>query len=155
MINETIYEDGSGGQIYSLNNDIARTDGLATLAYLEMFSGNVKASTVKENNIGELRKDWWGNDSNGNANEWINSETERTLQNVELSSSSISRIRQSVEKDLKTLEQYGEIEVEVTLPGINKVQIKVTINEPSQKESNTLILIWDASKKEIIQNIIL
>lgn len=153
MINETIYEDGNGGQLYPLNNDIARTDGLATLAYLEMFSGNVEADTVKENNIGELRKDWWGNDSNGNSNEWINSETERTLQNIELSSASIARIRQSVIKDLKDLEQFGKIDVEVTLPGINKVQIEVTINEPSKKESNTLILIWDASKKEIIQNI--
>lgn len=155
MINETIYENGNGGQIYSLNNDIVRTEGLATLAYLEMFSGNIEASTVRENNVGELRKDWWGNNSNGNANDWINSETERTLQNIELSSSSISKIRQSVIKDLKDLEIYGKIDVEVTLPGINKAQIKVIINEPSQKESNVLILIWDASKKEIIENIIL
>lgn len=155
MINETIYEDGNGGMLYNLNNDIARTESLNMLAYLEMFGGNKEASTKKENVQGQLRKDWWANDTSESSDKWINSETERTLSGIELSGRSIAKIKQSVVKDLKQLEQYGEIEVTVTLPGINKVKILVTIKEPSRKNSNTLIFIWDATKKEIIENIIL
>ena len=155
MVNEAIYEDGNGGQIYPLNNDIARTESLYVLAYLEMFGGNVGANTTRENNAGELRQDWWGNDSNANSETWVNSETERVLKGSELSSSSIARIRQAVVNDTKSLKQYGKVEVAVSLPRVNTVQIKVIIREPRKKDSNALILIWDATKQEIIeQNII-
>lgn len=151
MVNETIYEDGNGGQLYSLNNDIAKTEGLQMLAYLKMFGGNINASTVKDNNIGELRLDWWGNDTSENSDKWINSETERTLRGIELSGSSIAKIKQSVENDCKSLSKYGKIDVAVTLPGINKVKIVISITEPGNKESNSLIIIWDATKNEIIE----
>lgn len=151
MVNETIYEDGNGGQLYLKNNDIARTDSLYHLAYLEMFSGNVEADTLNENNPGELRLDWWGNDQTENSSTWINSQTERVLRNVELGSRSLARIRQAVENDIEDLAVYGETEVTVTLPAVNKVSIKVSIKEPGKKQANTLILIWDSTKREIIE----
>lgn len=151
MINESIYESGDGGNLVNLNNDIARTDGLATLSYLRMFGGNVNESTQRENTPGEFRFDWWGNKSSDNSESWLNSETEKTLRGIELSGAAIVKIRQSVEKDLKILEQYGEFSVVVTLPSVNSVQITTTIKEPSRKDSNTLIVIWNATKKEIIE----
>lgn len=155
MINESIYESGNGGNLISQNNDIVMTEGLATLAYLKMFSGNVDADTKSDNNLGELRLDWWGNDTNENSDNWINSNTERILKGIELTGSSIAKIKQSVVNDLKPLEKYGKVEVSVTLPFINRAQINVSIKEPTKKDSNSLIVIWDATKKEIIEQKIL
>lgn len=154
-INETIYEDGNGGQLYNQNNDIVRTESLFTLAYLQLFSGNKEESTVKNRNVGGFNGDWWANDKSESSDKWINSETERTLRGIELSGSSIAKIKQSVVKDTKELEQYGEVEVSVTLPRINAVKIEIKIKEPSKKDSNTLIFIWDATKKEVIEQLTL
>jgi len=150
-VNETIYEDGNGGQLLLQNNDIAQTESLSTLAYLLMFGGNVEGLTKKENNVGELSLDWWGNNKNTNSSTWINSETEKTLRGIALSSGSRSIITDSVKKDITSLEEYGEVEVEVTLPRLNRVQITITIKEPGAKKSKRLILIWDATKSEIIE----
>ena len=155
MINESIYEDGNGGQKFIKNNDIATTESLATLSYIAMFGGNKEASTVKENVVTELNFDWWGNYRTDPSSKWINSETERLLQGIALTSGTRIDIENAAKRDLKKLEQYGDVEVSVTFPNINQVKIEVTIIEPSIKNSNRLIVIWDATKNEVIeQNLI-
>src|SRR6056297_540341 len=103
MLNYLIYEDGNGGQLSLSNNDIQRSESLYMLAYLNMFGGNVEASTVRNNPDGVLRQDWWGNDSELNSDTWINSETERTLRGIALNSANLEVIKQAVEKDNESL----------------------------------------------------
>ena len=150
MINESIYEDGNGGQLLLKNNNIAQTSSIYTLAYLKMFGGNIEASTVKNNVVGAIRNDWWGNDVNENSSEWINSETERTLKGIALTTKNIYRIQQAVKKDLKSLEEFGAIEISITYPDINRVSIEILIKEPERKDNNRLIVIWDNTKNEIV-----
>lgn len=151
MLNFTLFESGNGGQMVLRNNEILQTRSLATLAYLLMFGGNREAITQKDNQPGELKFDWWGNDPDQNSKTWVNSTTEQLLYGIEISSASLFRIQSAVEKDVKTLEQYGKVSVEVTFPAINKIQITITIKEPSVKNEQSLNVIWDASRNEIIE----
>ncbi len=151
MLNNSIYEDGNGGQLYLKSYDIMQTESLATLAYLLMFGGNVEAETKKENETGALRYDWWGNDPNDNSSNWINSRTERTLKGIELSSSSRYKIKEAVKYDLKRLEDYGDIDIEVSFTNVNRIAIDITISEPSQTQNTSLKIVWDATQSEIIE----
>lgn len=151
MLNISLFEDGNGGQMVLKNNEIIQTSSLATLAYIAMFGGNVEAETQKENAPGELKFDWWGNDPTKPSTTWINSQTERVLRGIEISSSSLFTIQQAVENDVKSLEEFGDITVVVTFPGLNKVQIVITISEPSIKKNTRLSLVWDATRSEIIE----
>lgn len=150
-LNKSIYEDGNGGQLLLKSNEIAQTGSLATLAYLLMFGGNVEAETEKENKPGELKDDWWGNDSRLSSDTWINSKTEKVLRGITTTSSSIIKIQSSIKSDLKQLEQFGEITIGVTFPNINRIAINITISEPNKKQDSRLTLVWDASRSEIIE----
>lgn len=154
MINITIYEDGNGGQLYNKNNDLATTQSLNTLVYLALFSGNIEESTVRDNIIGELNNDWWGNDRNSLSSTWINSETERILRGIELNSSSLYEIEQAVKQDTKKLQEYGTVNIDIEIIGINKVKISVNIEQPGRKNPR-LELIWDNTRNEIIEYITL
>lgn len=155
MQNNSIFEDGNGGQLVLRNNEIVQTNSLATLAYLNMFGGNVDAETQKENEVGELRFDWWGNDSTQNSSTWINSRTERILRGIEISSSARFKILEAVKYDNKSLEQYGSLGFEVTFPSPNRVKIVITISEPAKKRNQSLSIIWDATRNEVIEKNIL
>lgn len=154
MINYTIYEDGNGGQLYWKNNDIQITKSLSTLAYIYMFGGNIESDTVRNNEIGNLRFDWWGNSIENNSSKWMNSETERTLRGIDLTVSSRIKIEQSVKQDLKRLEKYGNVDVVVAITGLNKLEIQITITQPNNNKNEKLLIVWDATKNEIIDKII-
>lgn len=151
MQNESLYEDGNGGQLFLRNFEIIQTEGLATLAYLKMFGGNVEANTKKENLPGEILEDWWGNNPTDNSSKWINSNTERILRGVELTNQNLANIKEAVKKDLKSLEVYGKIEINISYPLLNTVKINIQIKEPTKKDSNSLILLWDATRNEVIE----
>lgn len=151
MLNNSIYEDGNGGQLVLKNNEIVQTRSLATLAYLLMFGGNVEAETKKENAPGELKFDWWGNDPNLPSSTWINSRTEKTLRGIEISSSSRYRILEAVKYDVKSLDRYGDVTVEVAFTSVNNVKITITISEPSVVSDQNLTIIWDATRNEVIE----
>ena len=151
MQNESIYEDGNGGQLLLRNYEIIQTKGIAVLAYLKMFGGNIEENTQKVNSTGEIRNDWWGNNTTDDSNKWINSSTERILRGVELTNQNLANIKEAVKKDLKSLERYGKINIAVSYPLLNTVKINIEIIEPNKKEYNSLVLIWDATRNEIIE----
>lgn len=151
MLNNTLFEDGNGGQLVLRNNEIVQTRSLATLAYILMFGGNIESETQKENSPGELKFDWWGNDPNKPSSTWINSRTERVLRGVDISSSSRFTIQRAVESDVKSLNKYGEVSVIVSFVSLNKISIEITISEPNIKKDNRLTLVWDATRNEIIE----
>lgn len=150
-LNFALYEDGNGGQMILRSNEILQTESLATLAYLAMFGGNVEAETQKENSPGELKRDWWANDPSKNSETWINSRTEKVLRGIEISSSSRFEIEEAVKYDVKELEQYGKVKVEVTFPSLNRVEILITISEPNVIKDKRLQFVWDATRNETIE----
>jgi len=151
MENYSIYDNGDGGQLFIQNNDIQKSGGLGVAVYLKLFGGNVDASTTGQEVSGEIRKDWWGNNRFDTSRKWINSETERVLRGASLTDQSLIDIEEAVKTDLESLKIFGEISVSVAYPGLNRVSIAITIKQVAQDAE--ILVVWDATKNEIIQNI--
>ena len=65
----------------------------------------------------------------------------------------IVQIEQAVLKDLEGLKEFGEIEVGVTFPSLNRVNIKITIRQVSEDEE--ILVVWDNTKNEVVQEIMI
>ncbi len=151
-----ILETGNGGDLQIVGNDFAMQAGWGNMPYLALFGGNIEASTV-ERVPAQFAEDWWGNSALFPNDESIqlNSETERTLKNVALTSAGRIKIQQAVEKDLVFMKEFAVINVEVTIPRIDTVKIIIKIREPNNLQGRpadqyrAFIFIWDATKKEL------
>ena len=157
MIDITIYETGSGGDANLLGSDLEQTDSFFNMVYLAFFGGNVEASTTGNEVESEQRFDWWGNSIllENDKELQFNSETERTLNNVAINSEGRSLIEESAKADLNFMNNFANIEVLVKLENANKVSIYVNLTELSNQENKNFQFIWDASKSELIESIIL
>lgn len=147
-----IYENGDGGEIQLVNGDLATTNSLANQPYLAHFGGNVEASTTGDEVPGEERFDWWGNVFFENEPDaQMNSELERALNNNSLNAAGRSEIERRAKQDIEFLNELSEVQTSVFLVGPDRVRIDDFI----QEIETTYKYIWDATKQELIQEIIL
>jgi phage gp46-like protein len=153
MIDLMIYETGSGGDLNLKNDDLDTISGLTNQVYLAFFGGNKEQSTSDELNELEQRKDWWGNFLMEPENQF-NSELERTLDNVAINTEGISKIENAAKNDLQYLDEYADIEIEAFILSVAKVQIDVSLTEPNNN-STKLKFIWDGTKNELIEEIVI
>lgn len=106
-----IYETGNGGDLILRGNDLATITGYENSPYLALFGG----------------VDWWANYLTDNKFEC---KTEQVLSEVALTSSGRKKIEEAVLSDLSYLNDIEgtEYSVSVTLGGVNRVSIEITIN---------------------------
>ena len=146
---------GDGGEA-NLNsrNELELTEGLFNMVLIAMFGGNPGGVTTKEVEDGEKRSDWWGNSLffNNSPEQQFNSYTENLLNNITLNSQSRQIIKGYVEKDLEFLSNLAKTEVNVSLLGVDKIDITVKVNELSNIQNSEFQFIWDATKSELIEN---
>ena len=145
-----LIESFDGGDLIQSGNDLSVIDGLQNMVYIALFGGNIKQST-KDYDQNEERFDYWANDLlYDNITEiQYNSETERTLKDVALNSKGRLLIEQSVKKDLQFMQDFANIEVSVSIVGVDRVQITVVLKEPTELESNEFTYIWNATEGEL------
>lgn len=143
-----IYESGNGGDISFKNEDIELTEGLMNQPYLAMFGGNTEASTSGQELQGEERKDWWGN-SFLDDDAKMNSNLERTLNEVSLTSAGRGRIVETAKKDIEFIQPIAEVECNASITGIDKATISVKINQI------TVGFQWNKTKSELIEEIVI
>lgn len=146
-----VIESGNGGDLVKTSKDLTVISGLGNMVYLALFGGNVKASTPQKRLASEEAFDWWGN-SLFNPNDpdvQFNSLTERTLNNVALSSSGRLRIEQAAIKDLEFMKSFAVPTVSVSIPETDKVNIYVRVQEPDNQQEQAFTFIWDATKNEV------
>lgn len=149
-------ETGDGGdyvRIGATTIDLERVDGLQNMAYLALFGGNVETNT-KEFAPTEQRFDYWANSllfANNTAIQF-NSDTERLLNNVALTTESRLLIQQSVERDLAFMKAFSTVTVEVAITATDRVEILMRFQEPSNLETNEFVYIWDATERELTTN---
>lgn len=103
-----LYENGSGGAKIFTKYGSTNTRALYNKVYVALFGGNKEESTTTFKESGELDFSWWGNDRNGDQNEWINSETEKTLQGMTLTSKNQIKAKNAVLSDLRKLSYLGD-----------------------------------------------
>ena len=145
-----LIETFDGGDLVLNGNDLQVIDGFQNMIYLALFGGNVKQST-KEFDEDEERFDYWANDllMLDSPDIQYNSETERTLNEVTLNSRGRLLVEQSVKKDLEFMQDFGNVEVNVSIVQNNRVQINVIIKEPNELNSNEFNYIWSATENEL------
>lgn len=148
-----IYENGSGGELNLLNEDLETIQGLTNQVYLALFGGNIEQDTSDDLNELDQRLDWWGNSLLVKENQF-NSIFERTLKTTVLNSASIISLENAAKEDLKFLEEYTEIEIEAQITGVNKLDLYVTVTEPDQ-QSIKVKFVWDGTKQTVIREEIL
>jgi hypothetical protein len=147
-----VIESGNGGELVKGRKDLEVISGLGNMVYLALFGGNVKTSTPSKRLISEQAFDWWGNSLlfPNDPNLQFNSLTERTLNNVALTSSGRLRIEQAVLKDLAFMKDFAEVTATVSIPELDKVIISVRLQEPDNLQEQEFTFIWDASNDELI-----
>ena len=148
-----IYENGSGGDLNLKNDDIETISGLTNQVYLALFGGNIEENTSNDLVELEQRSDWWAN-SLLKAENQFNSNFERALRENPLNSGGLIALENAAKEDLKYLKEFGDIEINSEITGINKMVLFVNIIEPNN-QSTKLKFIWDGTKQEIITEIIL
>lgn len=152
MIDFSVYESGSGGDLILKGNDLSTTTSWYNMPYIALFGGNVAQLTPTERPDGEQQFDFWGNTLLfANTPEiQYNSRTEKILNETPLNSAGRVRIEQAVKKDLDFMTQFADIEVEVTLTGVDRVRIDLQVTELENETSTIFTYLWDGAKVEEI-----
>jgi len=147
------YESGDGGEMSLKNDDIEVIHGLTNQVYFHLFGGNIEQSTSESLDDLEIREDYFGNFYLNEENQF-NSEFEKTLSTVVLNTNGLSDLKDAADLDLKPLKSYADIETEISIIGLNKVQLIVSLQEPNNI-STKIKIVWDGTKNEVIENIII
>lgn len=147
-------ENGNGGEISILSNDLLLGNALYTQVYLALFGGNIEANTTDNYVTNEDRFDYWGNELffKDKPEFQFNSNTERVLKSVALNTAGRYEIMEAVKLDLDYLRKVVNLKIEVLLPSVNNVVIKVVFLSKEANENKVLQLVYDQAKDEIIIN---
>ena len=152
MADLELIETGNGGDLVLLGNDLSVIEGFQNMPYLAMFGGNVDASTgefIPE----EQNFDYWANSLLffDTPEVQFNSDLERLLNNVALSTSGRQQIEQTVKTDVAFMLGFStiEVEVEVAITAVDRLEILIKIQEPTNLQSNEFTYIWDSTQQEL------
>lgn len=142
-----IVETLNGGDLVKKAKDLSVICGLQNMPYLALFGGNTEESTPVIRLANKQYHDFWANEIlwPKNLSLQFNSETERVLNTVALTSSGRVVIEQAIKKDLEFLR--GEADVRVSVSIINDDRITIAIQILQQ----TFAYIWDATNRELTE----
>lgn len=143
-------ETNDGGDFVLIGANLQMIDGFQNMPYLGMFGGNVESST-KEFLATEQRFDFWGNEllMLNNAAIQFNSETERVLNQVALTSAARLEIENAVKTDLEFFRSFSTITVSASIVATDRVEINIQIVELETQESTEFVYIWDSTQREL------
>ena len=145
-----LVETQDGGDLVFNGIDLEEIDGFQNMPYLDLFGGNIEANTGPIIS-GSQNFDWWGNTLflEQRPDLQYNSDTERLLDDVALTSSGRLLIEQTVKTDLSNFNAFGPFTVSVSIISTDRIEIKIQIQEPTNLESNEIVFIWDATQIEL------
>jgi len=149
-----LFENGSGGEIAIIDDDIGLTEQIYQQAYLALYGGNVEASTEPNTPANELRNDWWGNALlfSDTPEKQFNSTTERVLRTTVPNSSGRITILRAVEYDMQYLKNVANVTVNVVILSTYKIEITVVLTRPQNQQDVVMQILWDGAKDEMIVN---
>lgn len=145
MIDLLFIETGNGGDCQLVNQRFAEAMSFENMPYFAMFGGNPGEETTNTRLEDEQKFDWWGNTSllNESKGAQFNSKTEFALNNEPLNSNGRKRIEEAVKSDLKFMQDFAEITVNVAILDFEKVQINIELIQPNNIQERKFIYIWD------------
>lgn len=117
-----LFQTNNDGDIKVSDGIVQLSSGLDTAVYLSLFGGNEDDDGLTETLT------YWGN--LGEVDKYV-SETQFLLQSIPATSNNLKRIDVAVNNDLKwllTLKIASTVEVDVSIVGLNRVNINIDIN---------------------------
>lgn len=152
MADLKMIETGDGGDFVLVGSNLQMIDGFQNMPYFGMFGGNVESNT-QEFLPTEQRFDFWGNQlfTLQNAAIQFNSETERILNEIALTSSGRLQIENAVKDDLDFFRSFSTISVAASIVATDRVEIAIQIVELPTQESTEYVYIWDSTQQELTQ----
>lgn len=124
--------------IISESTGVAETESMINMIVLGIFGGNVEASEPITRTDDEVIKSYWGNSNGYNEN----SNTERLLRNVILSSSTPRIVEKSVLSDLDFLKENMDIECDVIIPFRDRLQINIYLRRKGGGRTSKASILW-------------
>lgn len=136
-----LIETGNGGDVQLNGNDYAKALGIENQVYLAWFGGNVEQST-KPGVVLAQSFDYWANGLLMGSNPSIqyNSEFERALRNVSLTSSGRVELEAAAKKDLEFLKDMGiTYTIQVAITDTDRVEILLKLYTDTLQEKIILV----------------
>lgn len=150
-----VIETLNGGDLELLGADIATVQGFVNMPYLGMFGGNTEENTPTTRPENQQAFDWWGNTALLLSPVLqLNSNTERALGQVALTSQGRVLIEEAVKTDLIFMKPFANITVQVSIIAIDRVKIFIKIQEPDNLQIKEFIWIWDGTRLDLGEPIV-
>lgn len=133
-----IENSGNGGDIVFKNNDLVIVNGFENMPYLAMFGGT----------------QWWANDLIffNDESKQFKQLTQKVLETVALNSSGRISIQNAVVSDLKFMQDFATVNVEVSIISDDKVLINIQLIRKDNLQKTELIYIWDNTLSTVTKN---
>ena len=149
-----LIENGDGGDLIKNSNDLSVIYGFENEVYIALFGGNVAQDTTQKRNPLELDLSFWGNNLLHPYDNSVqfNSKTERALNTIPLTSAGRALIQQAVSDDLDYLKVVGSVTVNVSITGVDMIEMDIQLQQPATSAQNFTYL-WNATKQELIARI--
>ncbi len=128
-----LYQILDDGDIVIEDGIAEMNGGLGTAAYLSLFGGNEDDNGRPDNSF-----QWWGNFIEIDPSKRYTSELQNLMQSLPLITGNLRRIEDAATRDLKwflTENIASNVEVEASIPGVNKVDISVRIEANGQEST--------------------
>lgn len=135
-----LYQTNDDGEINLNNGVVEMSGGLETSAYLSLFGGNEDDNGQKDN-----PKNWWGNIGETETDKQYRSELQNLLQGLPPTSKNLIRLEAAANRDLAWMITKGvatTITVFASIPGLNKVKLRIMINAENGDEEFEFLENW-------------
>jgi hypothetical protein len=144
MIDLLVIETKNGGDIVFKGNDFVTTQTFYNDPYFGIYGGNPAQNTTGNREENEPQFDWWGNLLiwENDPQVWINSRLENLLNNIALTSQSRLLIQRTVESDLEFMREFADLEINVTFPNVDKVQIEIKLFQPDTLNDSVFVFLY-------------
>lgn len=138
-----LFQTDDDGEITVENGLVEMSGGLETAAYLSLFGGN-----EDDDGRGDNPLTWWGNLDEVDPVRQYRSETQNLLQALPATTGNLRRIEDAAGRDLAWF--VGErvassVTVAASIPGINRIKLKVDIEAVGEESSFEFTENWKAS----------
>lgn len=147
-----VLETSNGGDLLLKGADLAQVEGWENMVYIGLFGGNVAMSTPGERAANEMAYDWWGNSTlmQNDASIQFNSQTERALNTISLTSGNLIYIQNAVNADLEFMQPFADVTITVAIIGVDKVRLDILVKEPNNVSQKEFIYIWDGTTQDLV-----
>lgn len=137
-----LYQADDGGGIDVTAGIVAMSGGLETAAYLSLFGGNEQDDGRADNPL-----QYWGNLSETQLERQYRSETQYLLRSIPAIPANLLRLKDAAKRDLAWLLAVGaatSIDVSVSMPGLNRVLITLTLGIEGDPAQLQFVTNWQA-----------